>query len=89
MNIISDLLNPNRVKYYYKEDNQQVTNINNIYFNNNNYLLVDTSETTRTYKNKNKIMNKLNLLFLKLSLNIQKRYNSILLKNNLNYKFNQ
>ena len=80
INIISDLFNPYKVKYYYKKDNQQVTNINYIH-----NLLVGTSETTRTHLNKN-----LNILFLNLSINIllinniHKRYYNILLSHNNN-----
>ncbi len=75
INIVSDLFNPNRVKYYYKEDNQQVTNINssNTHLTSNKKnLLVDTSETTRTLKNKfNYLLNifnikKINLILLSL-----------------------
>lgn len=65
INIVSDLFNPNRVKYYYKEDNQQVTNINssNTHLTSNKKnLLVDTSETTRTLENKfNYLLNIFNI----------------------------
>lgn len=100
MNIISDLLNPDRVKYYYKEGNQQVTNINtssgpstegagiNIFINEQSmkedYLLVGTSETTRTHKNKFYSLFSIKRHYSTLSSNNYK-----ILEYNNNIKFNQ
>ena len=89
INIVSDLFNPNRVKYYYKEDNQQVTNINssNTHLTSNKKnLLVDTSETTRTLKNKfNYLLNIFNIK--KINQIILKRHYSIYKDSNI--RFNQ